>query len=193
MRGRPIIHSDEELILKAQKVFWKKGYTATSLNDLLKATGTGSGSFYNTFKGGKREIFSKALEQRRNEFSNFQKKLNESENPVLLIKNFFKSIADDSNESHMKGCIIANSVLELSFVDESLENQAKQILIEVEQMYIKSIKISQERGFIKTNESPEVLGRYLITFWMGLNGLRKMYPQKESLLKQIDFHLNILN
>jgi len=68
MRGRPNIHQNEELIQKAQDIFWKKGYTATSLNDLLKVTGAGSGSFYNAFKGGKKEVFKAAINQRRKDF-----------------------------------------------------------------------------------------------------------------------------
>ncbi|MCH5719779.1 hypothetical protein [Niabella hibiscisoli] len=39
MKGRPNIYQDEELILKAQELFWKKGYNATSLSDLSNVTG----------------------------------------------------------------------------------------------------------------------------------------------------------
>lgn len=54
MRGRPAVYDNEQILQKAQQVFWTKGFTATSLEDLLKAMEIGSGSFYNAFKGGKK-------------------------------------------------------------------------------------------------------------------------------------------
>ncbi len=89
MKGRPHIYKNQELILKAQEVFWEKGYSATSLSDLSKATGAGAGSLYNSFKGGKKELFKKALAQRREDFKTFKIKLESSEAPVQLIKDFF--------------------------------------------------------------------------------------------------------
>src|SRR5260370_8977746 len=43
----------DKAIDKATRVFWKNGYSGTSLRDLLKAIGIGEGSFYNTLKSKK--------------------------------------------------------------------------------------------------------------------------------------------
>lgn len=193
MRGRPIIYDNENLIKKAQEVFWEKGYTATSLNDLLTATGAGSGSFYNTFKGGKKEIFSKSIQQRREAFMLFKKELSQSELPIDLIKDFFRSIAHADISTHLKGCIIANTVVEMTFVDTELENEAVSILKEVGQMFSEAIREAQEKGEIKNQTDPEILGKYLITFWCGLNTLRRMYPNKKVLSQQIEMQLAVLS
>jgi len=193
MRGRPILHSDEHLIEKAQEVFWRKGYTATSLGDLLKVTGAGSGSFYNTFKGGKKEVFRKAILQRREAFDQFRKELSESESPLDLIKDFFRSIAQADEEAHLKGCIIANSVVEMSHLDNDLEQEAVNILKEVEQMFSDAIRQAQKSKQINNQTDPQVLGRYLITFWCGLNTLRRMYPDKKALLHQIEMQLAVIS
>lgn len=77
MRGRPIEHDENEVILNAQKVFWERGYAATSLNDLKDATQLGSSSLYNTFKGGKKncsaKLFSKEGQISMNLNINFRK------------------------------------------------------------------------------------------------------------------------
>jgi TetR/AcrR family transcriptional repressor of nem operon len=193
MRGRPTIYEDSNIIKKAQEVFWQKGYSATSLSDLQKATGAGAGSFYNTFKGGKKEVFKKAIEERRLAFDAFKNELAKSDSPLELIKDFFRSIAEADSNEHLKGCIIANTVVEMTYIDEDLEANAVKILKEVEQMFTATIKIEQKKGNILSKTSPEVLGKYLITFWCGLNTLRRMYPDKKILKDQIEMQLAVIS
>jgi len=193
MKGRPVLHTDKHLIEKAQEIFWKKGYTATSVGDLLQVTGAGSGSFYNTFKGGKKEVFRKAILQRRQAFEEFKKVLDESGSPLDLIKNFFRSIAQADEETHLKGCIIANSVVEMAHLDNDLEMEAVNILKEVEQMFTEAIRKAQDFKSINNSTDPEILGRYLITFWCGLNTLRRMYPDRKTLLHQIEMQLAVIS
>lgn len=193
MRGRPIIYEDSNIVKKAQEVFWKKGYSATSLSDLQKATGAGAGSFYNTFKGGKKEVFEKAIQERRLAFEAFKNELNQSESPLKLIKDFFRNIALANEDEHLKGCIIANTVVEMTFIDEKLEENAVQILKEVEEMFTQAIREEQTKGNLKTETTPEILGKYLITFWCGLNTLRRMYPDKMVLTNQIEMQLAVIS
>ncbi|UPZ15156.1 TetR/AcrR family transcriptional regulator [Flavobacterium humidisoli] len=193
MRGRPTIYEDSNIIKKAQEVFWQKGYSATSLSDLQKATGAGAGSFYNTFKGGKKEVFKKAIEERRLAFDAFKNQLAKSDSPLELIKDFFRSIAEADADEHLKGCIIANTIVEMAYIDEDLEANAVQILKEVEQMFTATIKTEQIKGNIKSKTAPEILGKYLITFWCGLNTLRRMYPDKKILKDQIEMQLAVIS
>lgn len=193
MKGRPVTFDNEEVILKAQKVFWKKGYTATSLADLLTTTGMGSGSFYNTFKGGKKELFKKAIQQRREAFIQFKAQLDSSESPIDLIKDFFRSIAAADQQTHLQGCLISNTVTEMTFIDSDLENQSIAILKDVEKMFTAAIEKGQQEGRIKNQTNPVILGRYLITCWNGLNVTRRMYPDYQILQKQIEMQLDIIS
>lgn len=193
MKGRPVTFDNEEVILKAQKIFWEKGYTATSLADLLTTTGMGSGSFYNTFKGGKKELFRKAIQQRREAFIQFKTELNNNESPIDLIKDFFRNIAAADKQTHLQGCLISNTVTEMTFVDIDLENEAIAILKDVEKMFAAAIEKGQRDGRIKNQTDPLILGRYLVTFWNGLNVTRRMYPDNKVLQKQIEMQLDIIS
>ncbi|MVT08564.1 TetR/AcrR family transcriptional regulator [Chitinophaga tropicalis] len=193
MRGRPTIYDNKDILEKAQKVFWTKGYTATSLDDLLVAMGIGSGSFYNAFRGGKKELFTKAIQQRREAFNEFKKELSKTDTPVELIKDFFRSIAKADKETHLQGCIIVNTVVEMTFLDEELQQDAVAILKEVEKMFSGAIEKEQKKGTIKNQADPVILGRYLVTLWGGINILRRMYPEKKVLLKQIEMQLDIIS
>lgn len=193
MKGRPIIYDSDAVVLKAQEVFWEKGYSATSLQDLQTATQMGSGSLYNTFRGGKKELFSKALQQRREAFQAFKKEMKQHDAPVELIKDFFRSLAGADEHTHMKGCIVANTVTALAFVDNDLEAEAVNILKDVERMFTETIREAQRSGTITNPADAAVLGRYLITCWNGLNVTRRMHPNKEKLKELIDIQLSVLS
>jgi TetR/AcrR family transcriptional repressor of nem operon len=193
MKGRPNIHQNKELILKAQEVFWERGYNATSLTDLTNATGAGAGSLYNTFKGGKRELFKKALQQRKEELNIFRESLKNCDHPISLIKKFFLDLADADKRDHFKGCIVANTVIEMALVDDELQNEAVLILKETEQLYTLVISEEQDKGTITSKLPAEVIGKYLITFWCGINSLRRIYPDSDILKQQIEIHLKILD
>lgn len=192
MKGRPTLFENKELVSRAQSVFWEKGYTATSLNDLLEVTGIGSGSFYNSFKGGKKEVFKAAILQRRESFNNFRKELEISITPLELIKDFFRGIAKSSKEENLRGCIIANTVVEMTFLDDELEAEAVHILKDVEKMFTDVLVKEKLNGNLSNPLSGQVLGRYLVTFWCGLNTLRRIYPDRKVLAEQIEMQLDIL-
>lgn len=192
MKGRPTLFENKELISRAQSVFWEKGYTATSLNDLLEVTGIGSGSFYNSFKGGKKEVFKAAILQRKESFNNFRKELEISGTPLELIKDFFRGIAKSSREENLRGCIVANTVVEMTFIDDELEAEAANILKDVEKLFTDVIVKEKLNGNLSNPLSGQVLGRYLVTFWCGLNTLRRIYPDQKVLAEQIEMQLDIL-
>ncbi|PSK91538.1 TetR/AcrR family transcriptional regulator [Taibaiella chishuiensis] len=193
MKGRPNIHDDQELVLKAQEVFWQRGYHATSLSDLSTATGAGAGSLYNTFKGGKKELFRKALQQRSADLLTFKQKLEQSENQVAPIKQFFLDIADADPITHQKGCIVVNTLTEMTCVDEDLKQEAAEILTETEKLYKQAIAHAQKHGYIASKTPADTLAKYLVTFWCGLNALRRIYPDKKVLKRQIALQLQVLD
>ena len=62
--GRPKAFSPEEALRAALMVFWRKGYDATSVGDLVQATGLGRQSLYNEF-GDKKQLFTKTIKNYR--------------------------------------------------------------------------------------------------------------------------------
>ncbi|HAU8266458.1 TPA: TetR/AcrR family transcriptional regulator [Kluyvera intermedia] len=59
-RGRPREFDRTEALNQAMKVFWQKGYTATSMNDLYEAMGIKSPSLYAAF-GSKEDLYEEVL------------------------------------------------------------------------------------------------------------------------------------
>lgn len=66
-RGRPRAYDPDEVLGKVLDVFWRKGFTATSLDDLVEVTGVNRPSLYSGF-GNKQDLYLKALQGFRNRF-----------------------------------------------------------------------------------------------------------------------------
>ncbi len=65
-RGRPRQYDPDQALAKAAETFWKHGYAATSLDDLVVATGMKRPSLYAAF-GDKRDLYLKTLERYRDQ------------------------------------------------------------------------------------------------------------------------------
>src|ERR1700733_11187409 len=59
--ARPREFDRDAAVQRAMSVFWRKGYAATSTDDLLRAMNIGRQSMYDTF-GGKPRLYLEALE-----------------------------------------------------------------------------------------------------------------------------------
>lgn len=110
----------EEVIGKAMKLFWEKGYEATSLTDLTVALGIGKGSFYDTF-GSKKELFNQALKSYQSMgLTTLDGILSSSLDPVEGIAAFLDTHTEFMlSDPIAKGCFFANTTSECSN-DESI-------------------------------------------------------------------------
>ncbi|MBN6151578.1 TetR/AcrR family transcriptional regulator [Xanthomonas sp. AmX2] len=66
-RGRPRAFDREAALAQATRLFWTKGYEATSIADLTQAMGIGSPSLYAAF-GSKEALYAEALDHYRRNY-----------------------------------------------------------------------------------------------------------------------------
>lgn len=192
MAGRPKIFKEEDVLDQAIDLFWRNGYEATSTEDLLGRMKLNKGSLYHSF-GSKRQLFARTMDFfADNALQALNRKIINAGTPIKGIHAFFLELADSDNDTHLKGCFMGNSLAELANIDPELKQKAIGHLKAMEKLFLKYIRKAQQSGELTTKEAPEILARYLLNLWNGINISRRIYPRKDLLEPIIRLQLAVL-
>jgi TetR/AcrR family transcriptional regulator, transcriptional repressor for nem operon len=117
---------DREKALKAATVvFWNKGFEATTTDDLLAAMGIGRQSLYDTF-GDKRQLYLEALNGYSvGNIAALSDVCRKTSSPMSAVRNIFFSIATETQEVRLRGCMGVNSISEFGVQDPEVAAIAK--------------------------------------------------------------------
>jgi len=168
---------------QAMKVFWNKGYDATSMTDLTNAMGINKGSLYNAF-GGKRALFVKAilkydLENRREVLAQLEAK----DDPIAAFRKFFDElIAESLTDKENKGCLMVNTALELPGHDAEIRAIVTGGLKDTEAFFRRGIEVAQTRGEVAASVDAPTAAKGLLTLVVGLRVLARGVYDKAGLL-----------
>lgn len=117
---------------KALALFWRKGYQAASLPELLEAMEIGRSSFYATF-GDKRSLFLECLELFGKRTKGILLRMRDEHAPLEAMRRFFEYTATEQPGQRTEwGCMLVNTVLELAGVDDDLSARASGLLAVVQ-------------------------------------------------------------
>lgn len=97
-------------------LFWSRGYAGVSMQDIAAATGVGNGSLYLAF-GSKRDLFLEAFRAycaRRVAFVDSAVGAADATPDDVLARYFEAVIADCADDPERRGCLLINSIAELS-------------------------------------------------------------------------------
>lgn len=193
MIGRPKTFDEHEVIARAQRVFWQRGYSAASTEELLAAMGIGKGSFYLAFPGGKKELFEKSMQQfHQDNYWQLEQRVVASPQPLEVIKDYFRRIATTAPSIHAQGCYLANTVMEMTSLDPALQQAAAMLLKQLETLFFTVIQQAQGSGQLTNSTDARLLARHLLTLWNGLSITRRLYPDNAQLRQLIDLQLAVL-
>lgn len=113
-RGRPRQFDEEAALRRLTALFWRNGYTRTSITDLVEASGVHRPSLYRTF-GTKEELFATILRRFFDARVESLRALLDRVTPdVDGIHTFVATLRDDIlSDPERRGCLVAASTAEL--------------------------------------------------------------------------------
>jgi len=107
----------EMVLQKAEKLFHRKGFRSTSVNDLVSATGVKRGSLYFHFPG-KRKLGLAVLERERDRFTEFIRRALQGPTAWARLDGFLQAAFAKHQESDfVGGCLWGNTALEMADED----------------------------------------------------------------------------
>ncbi len=184
----------EQVLEKAMELFWRKGFHATSIQDLVSFLGISRASMYDTF-GGKQDLFLESLAKYRSKNEVRMGKLLEREIPAKeFLELFLQNAIDESmDDEHQKGCFYVNCAVELASQDEVIAKLVQENLKRNEQLFTQLIQKGQEKGEISTAKNPLALGRFFFSTLSGLKVLAKTTKDVSVLLDVKKVALSVLD
>ncbi|MEU7412961.1 TetR family transcriptional regulator [Streptomyces sp. NPDC042638] len=159
----------------ALELFWRRGYEATSVADLVEHLGIGKASLYATF-GSKHELYLRALDrygQARN--PRLTRELS-GPGPVLpavrgLVRRFAaEATAEPTRE---RGCLVTNTAVELAPHDRDAARRVEHDWDTLETLLHAALVRARAQGELAPDREPAPLARMLLVLLQGVRVVGK--------------------
>lgn len=183
--------NEEETLDKAMEIFWKQGYEKTSIQDLVGQMGIHRRSLYDTF-GDKHSLFVQTLERYESLIAaQIRKQITEEMTTVESIRKIFE-LAIYSDNASPKGCLMVNTAVELSLLDNEVSQRIQSAFKQTENLIADLLIRGQARGEVARSFDIGELARYIHNALIGVRVLVKMTANPKEFESTIDMTLSIL-
>jgi TetR/AcrR family transcriptional repressor of nem operon len=154
---------------RAVDTFAAKGYSETSMEDLVQATGVSRYGIYGTF-GNKRELFEQALERYADSMGrqSYLRLLEPDAGLVDIRKLFEERIEDICCADGAKGCLFVHTAMELAPHDVELQGVLQKFMKRMSKAFSVGLESAKERGEVKQDLDVRAAGMFLTNTVFGL-------------------------
>ncbi|GIJ43313.1 TetR family transcriptional regulator [Virgisporangium aliadipatigenens] len=169
--ARPREFDEDEVVARAREVFWTAGYAATSVHDLVAATGLSRGSLYGAF-GDKRGLFLRALDSYCDAtVAAVHADLDgDDAGAARRIVAHMAHVADNCG-GNMRGCFLAKSTAALAATDPAVAERAERTYGTYETVLAGCLAQAQRHGDLAPRHDPGALAALLLITVRGMETL----------------------
>jgi AcrR family transcriptional regulator len=184
-RGRPREFEVSDVIDSLIDIFWAQGYEATSMSDIVEATGLNKSSLYNSF-GSKEELFQTAVthyvEMRQ---SMLHGALRDGDAGIDDIMTFLEFVEQEfGGEFGSRGCLAVNTTTELGGRDESVITMSAGYRNEIRTSLRAALDRSAAAGEIDVN-SVAHYAEMMLAFLMSLSVMARGGASSDEIKGQL--------
>ena len=172
--GRPKEFDTEQALDAAMHLFWRQGYEATSMQNLLDTMQLSKSSLYQTF-GSKHALFQQCIQHYRKMMTTgARQNLEQAPSARAFIEQVYLSLVDKAKDPNNRiGCLVMNTATELAQRDEDIARVIKQGTESFITMFYEAVKRAQLEGDIPPSKDAQSLAHYLLSSLAGLNAMVK--------------------
>ncbi len=152
-----------KILDEATRVFNRKGFAATSVNDILKASGTTKGNLYFHFSN-KGEIGLEVLKREKQAFISFLDDVLNEGSPGQGLDNFFKAALEKHRQQDfIGGCIFGNTALEASDTSPELAAFVASVFDDWVTKIAQNVELAQRAGQIRKDVPARDLAEMIVS------------------------------
>lgn len=193
--ARPLAFNPEEKLHQAMMLFWRRGYEATSMQELVAELEINRFSLYNTF-GDKQALFAQSIElYEERVFGRLLLCLQGELTGLEALNFYFDSLAAGLKvQTGANGCFLQNTLLEGGVKDQQVIERIRGVFLRLRAALQAAVTQAKAQGHFSKVDSSEQMADYLLLQVQGLialNGLR-LGEQADSAVKILKQQLQSL-
>jgi TetR/AcrR family transcriptional repressor of nem operon len=166
--ARPKEFDREAALAAAMRVFWAKGYDATSTDDLRHAIGIGRQSLYDTF-GGKRTLYLEALRRYQDDSVAARiKTLRAAASPLSAIEQFLVAVARETPTQRAMGCMGVRAICDFGTSDPDVSALGKSAGTVVESALEDTLRKAKTKNEVRSSLNVRAAAQFLQATLTGL-------------------------
>ena len=175
-------YNRDTVIAAATTVFWERGYSQTSIGDLVSATGLQPGSLYAAF-GNKKGLFLEVIDQYNQAFIRRIRALRSQDSAALTkIRGLLQQIVDEAADGGADhGCLTVNALLEMSQHDKDIARRLRAYNAQLRKAFAWLVRDAQAEGDVVAGQDPNELAAFVINNIWGMRVMCKSRPDRASL------------
>jgi len=168
-------------------VFWSRGYHATALPDLLRATKLSRGSLYAAF-GDKHTLFLRALDRYiADALTRMDIELDPRRDPVDGLRAYLAGYVDrTSGASGRRGCLLVATAMELAGHDTEVDLRIGSFFKAMQARVAEALSRAKAAGKLADGVEPSSAARILVCFVEGLRVVGKTAPTRNTSQAAVD-------
>jgi len=162
-------------------VFWSRGYHATALPDLLRATRLSRGSLYAAF-GDKHSLFLLALDRYiADALERMDDELNPRREPVAGLRKYLAGYVDRTTGANgRRGCLLVATAMELAGHDAEVSRRIAGFFKAMEARVTDALSRAKAAGALADGVEPSTAARIIVCFVEGLRVVGKTAPKRST-------------
>ncbi|MBA3869243.1 MAG: TetR/AcrR family transcriptional regulator [Anaerolineae bacterium] len=184
----------EELLEAAMRIFWEKGYAATSIRDIVKKTGVNQFGIYNVY-GDKHGLFLAVLDRYRDKIITEVFAIVEHPDASLeSIRQYFHALIEHNSMTvPALGCLMANSMAEFGTEDPEIYQRTSAHAERLRIGFTKALTNAYRNGELRPGLSIEAMASHLVVSVQGLAVYSRIYPDRIPLETFVATTLSVIS
>ncbi|HEB96479.1 MAG TPA: TetR/AcrR family transcriptional regulator [Sedimenticola thiotaurini] len=188
---RPAGFDRNEVLERAARLFWDRGYCATSVSDLVQATRLRPGSLYAAFDSKEGLLLAALDHYGSRSLENVRRILTDNGGALAGIVAFLDLLVAEGGGGRRdpRGCFLVNTALEVAPHNERVRRHVRRYLRAIERAFADAFRAAVAGGELEPAADPaRMAGHLMATVW-GIRVMQRLGTRRSGLRAVVDEYL----